>query len=166
MFARWVICPVITEIVDRVTYRRPKVGKIIDPGRSSVKVTTWPEATRENPTAGTPVIETVAKFYGFSAIISDGILGQVNDWCLVLVAGVDLSALDSDPSIESLIEADADADFLDLTMDDLGQNQQVRRLERPPFPAADSDCPGGRPSQGSQIALARRAVSLVHKTAG
>ena len=146
MSARWVICPVIEETVNGKTYRRPKVSTIVDPGRAAVPITTFPDATRSDP--GAPVIVNVAKTYGFSAAISDGQSGQENTWCLGIAVGVDMSALDADPTIESLIEADGDASdlegFLLLTMDGLNlspnvQNRVKKRLSDRGVSTSDID---------------------------
>ena len=87
MPARWVISPVarVESIIDIDTVRidrYPKVSGMFDPGRPG-------------------------KTYQHSSIISDGFgrLGEVDNWCLSLVTGVDLTPLTLDPEVLDVIEA-------------------------------------------------------------
>ena len=98
MPARLVICPVDVEIgPDGITRRRPRVGNITDPGKPPINII--------DPDDG-PI--TIVPKLNFTAAISDGQAGQENDFCLCLVAGVDLSSLDADPQITTLFDAGDD----------------------------------------------------------
>ena len=112
MPARVVICPVDVTVDDNGERRRtPRVGNIPDPGRPPVEVVV-PSSTDRDGNLVPGEMVTVTPTYTFSAAISDGLPGQVNDTCLCLVAGVDMSGLDADPEVESLFET-ADDQLLD-----------------------------------------------------
>lgn len=61
-----------------------------------------------------------------ASVISDGLLGQENDWCLSLVACDDFAAVDADPSIHTILpqepdlEPDVLADLLQQTPNERG----------------------------------------------
>lgn len=80
MPARLIYGPVVTETLpDGRTVRRPLVAVLADPGATG-------------------------RVYGHLSAISDGQPGAVNDWCLSLVVGSNLSALDADPELVNLLE--------------------------------------------------------------
>lgn len=76
MPARLIYGPVVTN----GDSRWPKVAALADPGA------------------------TVGKVYGHVSAISDGQPGQVNDWCLSLVVGSNLSAVDADAELVNILE--------------------------------------------------------------
>ena len=98
MPARWVICPVI-EI-------------IINPGDTIIDDETGePVIVEERFHTRTPLVSkltdpSTGKRYAFSAGISDGQLGQENDWCICFVRGLDFSVLLADSRITDLLGED------------------------------------------------------------
>ena len=88
MAVRWVICPVIGD--GKTTPRRPLVADMADPGRPIP-----PVAPPDEPAAP-------FKTYCYTAAISDGLPGQINDWCLAQVWGVDFAPLDADQLVAHL----------------------------------------------------------------
>ena len=110
MPCRWVICPVVTES----GVRKPKVSVLKDPGR--------PPKPGFDDLTGLPIFTEPT--YQHSSIVSDGLPGQPT-WCVSLVFGVDLTPLDTDPEIISILEEDAPTqnalrDILSKTPEALG----------------------------------------------
>lgn len=101
MPTRWVINPVV--VIEKI--RKPKVSTIADPGIPPVPL---PEGGFGNKT------------YKHSSAISG------EDWALSFVRGVDMSALDADPEIITVL--DSDDENLNLSLGDRGWN--VSRLEK------------------------------------
>lgn len=90
MAARIVICPVDAGVEsDGVMRRMPRVGNIPDPGKPGAMCV-------------------------FTSAISNGQPGEENDFCLCLVAAIDLSAVDADPEVETLFEVGDDQPLKDL----------------------------------------------------
>jgi len=93
---RWVISPVIAEIMsDGRTHRFPKLAEKEDLGRPRT-------ISLDDPIPGESRL--IIPRFGWSAAISDGQPGQINDWCLCFVRGVDFSAIDTDIGISTLLE--------------------------------------------------------------
>jgi len=117
MPARLVICPVDETVdSDGTLHRRPRVGNIPDPGRPPVV----------DPDSGI----LITPKYVFVAAINGGPL------CFCLVAGVDMSGLDADPTVRSLFDTSDDQPlnshrvWLENTPRSLGWGQgKIRRVK-------------------------------------
>lgn len=87
---------------------------------------------REPLLGSLPDIARPGKSMRWSAVISDGALGQHNDWCLVSVRAVDLAPLRDYPDIIDVFGFDGDGrdDTLDRRPRELGWNGNgnIRRL--------------------------------------
>ena len=93
---RWVLCPVVESTwPDGTRVRVPKVSQMADPSRP-------PILSRLDD--GTSVL--VPRRVRFSTVISDGLPGQVNGWCLCLVRSADLTVLTADPEVIDALEGE------------------------------------------------------------
>ena len=114
---RWVICPVDEEIDAKGRrHRAPRVARLHD------------RRTYSYPGGATVVNPP----YRYSAAISSGLPGEVNDWCLCLVRFVDSTEMNADPQVISLLERDYNEEtetLLDKTARQLAWNPaRVRRV--------------------------------------
>jgi hypothetical protein len=140
MPVRWVICPVVETFgEDGTRYRAVAIDGLADPG---------------NP----------GKSYAYTAVISDGLPGQVNDWALVQVMGADLSGLDAVPGVVDLLETDHDRSarkvLLAATVDGLGWPAAKLARVRDRLAANGVDV-AGLTRQSTLLAVLRRLADAV-----
>ena len=127
MALRWIICPVVTSafVPGYGISRHPRVVELVDAGLLPV-----PGVDDE----GLPTL--LPKTYAFSAAISDGQAGQVNDWCLCLVRYVDpfslnTEALATPTTFLNVLERDyedAEAFLARSPVQENWSNQRINRL--------------------------------------
>lgn len=148
MAFRWVMSPVVSTVVGAKTYRRPLVATLVDRGRPAVL----------DPETGLMVAKEICHV----SFVSGGRPGQENDWCLSLVRGADLSAIDGEAGIESLVyEHEDHPAHLDKTPDDLAwpAAKRTRFLDRL---SARGVAPGGAPLWVPLSLLAERLTGHRH----
>jgi len=92
MLFRWVICPVV---IASDGVRRAKVSTITDPGRP-------PASTFDDD----GLLIVINKTYQHTSIISSGLVGEENTWCLCLVWGESMANLDLDVEVVNLLGKD------------------------------------------------------------